>query len=150
MTWRGPRALSTRRYVDRYRGSSLIRNTSPVEPYSMHMPRILWWSQGGLASYERGTPVRSPEPNTRGHPGKYSRCWFRRRAVTLIVLGVVGNKDRNPQRVAYRGTGLSILLSARYPGSPVAGRACLGSLYQLFGEHVKIFTCRVHQNTSSQ
>ena len=27
-----------------YRGTSLIRNSAPLEPYSMTMPRALWWS----------------------------------------------------------------------------------------------------------
>ena len=30
-----------------YRGTSLIRNRLPVEPYSRAMPRALWWSHGG-------------------------------------------------------------------------------------------------------
>jgi len=41
------------------RGTSLIRQTPPVGPYSRPMPsRALRWSYGGGAvSYERGTPV---------------------------------------------------------------------------------------------
>ena len=27
-----------------YRGTSLIRNSDPLEPFSRKMPRILWWS----------------------------------------------------------------------------------------------------------
>jgi len=30
-----------------YRGTSLIRNRSPLGPYSSHMHRDLWWSYGG-------------------------------------------------------------------------------------------------------
>jgi len=30
-----------------YRGTSLMRERSPLGPYSMHMPRALWWSYGG-------------------------------------------------------------------------------------------------------
>ena len=29
-----------------YRGTSLIRNSAPVGPYSRTIPRALWWSQG--------------------------------------------------------------------------------------------------------
>ena len=30
-----------------YSGTSLIRNSAPLEPYSRPMPKALWWSQGG-------------------------------------------------------------------------------------------------------
>jgi len=30
-----------------YRGTSLIRNSAPLGPYSRNMPRALWWSWGG-------------------------------------------------------------------------------------------------------
>ena len=30
--------------VPPYRGTSLIRNSSPLGPYSRLMPRALWWS----------------------------------------------------------------------------------------------------------
>ena len=30
-----------------YRGTSLIRNSAPLGPYSRTMPRALWWSEGG-------------------------------------------------------------------------------------------------------
>ena len=30
-----------------YRGTSLIRNSGRLEPYSRNMPRALWQSQGG-------------------------------------------------------------------------------------------------------
>ena len=45
-------------YGSRYRGTSLIRNSLPLGPYSRTMP----WPYGGLTrggalSYERGTPV---------------------------------------------------------------------------------------------
>ena len=29
------------------RDTSLIRHSTPLEPYSRTMPRALWWSQGG-------------------------------------------------------------------------------------------------------
>jgi hypothetical protein len=36
-----------------YRGSSLIRNSLPLGPYSRTMPRALWWSYSkGGCSYE--------------------------------------------------------------------------------------------------
>jgi len=31
-----------------YRGTSLIRNAPPIGPYSMPMPRALWWFWGGV------------------------------------------------------------------------------------------------------
>ena len=41
-----------------YRGTSLIRNTPLLGPYSRTVPRVLWWSKGGGAvSYKRGTPT---------------------------------------------------------------------------------------------
>ena len=44
-----------------YRGTSLIRNTPLLGPYSKTIPRGKWWSWGGGAvSHERGTPVDSP------------------------------------------------------------------------------------------
>ena len=30
-----------------YRGTSLSRNSPPIEPYSRTVPRALWWSYGG-------------------------------------------------------------------------------------------------------
>jgi hypothetical protein len=33
--------------VSDYRGTSLVRNSSPLGPYTRPMPRALWWSQGG-------------------------------------------------------------------------------------------------------
>ena len=33
--------------VSDYRGTSLIRNSAPLGPYSRTIPRVLWWSQGG-------------------------------------------------------------------------------------------------------
>jgi len=29
-----------------YRGTSLVRNSAPLGPYSKNEPRALWWSQG--------------------------------------------------------------------------------------------------------
>ena len=41
-----------------YRGTSLIRNTPLLGPYSRTIPGVLWWSWGGGAvSCERDTPV---------------------------------------------------------------------------------------------
>ena len=33
-----------RSHVNVYRGPSLIRNSTPLGPYSRNMPRALWWS----------------------------------------------------------------------------------------------------------
>ena len=30
-----------------YRGTSILRNSTPLGPYSRPMPRALWWSYGG-------------------------------------------------------------------------------------------------------
>ena len=61
------RALSTYRvhWVGKWtvrgtecRGTSLIRNSDPLGPYSRTIPTALRWSWwGGAVSYERGTPV---------------------------------------------------------------------------------------------
>ena len=41
-----------------YRGTSLIRDRTSLEPYSRTMPRDIWWSwRGGALSYEQGTPA---------------------------------------------------------------------------------------------
>ena len=43
------------------RGTSLIRNSSPLGPYSRTIPRALWWAWGGGAfSYERDAPSCIP------------------------------------------------------------------------------------------
>ena len=43
-----------------YRGTSLIRNSDPLGPYRMTMPRALRWPWGRVGlSYDRGTPVAS-------------------------------------------------------------------------------------------
>jgi len=34
-------------WASRYRGTSLIRNSTPPGPYSRTMPRVLWWPKGG-------------------------------------------------------------------------------------------------------
>ena len=34
-------------YILSYRGTSLIRNSPSLGPYSRTMPRALWWSLGG-------------------------------------------------------------------------------------------------------
>jgi len=42
-----------------YRGTSLIRNSPPLGPYSRTMSRVLWRSWGGGGSYERRSALRS-------------------------------------------------------------------------------------------
>ena len=45
-------------FLIQYRGTSLIRNSSVLGPYSRAVSRALWWPVGrGRGSYERGTPV---------------------------------------------------------------------------------------------
>ena len=39
------------------RGTSLVKNTPPVGPYSSPMPRVYGDPAGAGVSYERGTPV---------------------------------------------------------------------------------------------
>jgi len=54
-----------------YRGTSLIRNSAPLGPYSRTMSRALWSSWGdGAVSYERGTPVGFAvlQDGTSAHP----------------------------------------------------------------------------------
>jgi len=41
------RAHTCENCSNQYRGTSLIRNSAPVGPYSSPMPRDLWWSYGG-------------------------------------------------------------------------------------------------------
>jgi len=55
--WRG---CTTSTLVRGYRGTSLIRNSAPLGPYSATMPGALWTPRGGAVSYERGTPVLAP------------------------------------------------------------------------------------------
>ena len=40
-----------------YRGSSLIRNRSPLVPFIGSTPGVLGWSSGRVLSYELSTPV---------------------------------------------------------------------------------------------
>ena len=63
-TWNGMWArCRTQPSIHIYRGTSLIRNSNPLGPYSSNMPRALWWSQGaGAVSYQRGTPVHPIRP----------------------------------------------------------------------------------------
>ena len=43
-----------------YRGTSFIRNSAPLGPFSRTTQRALWWPYGGGGvSYEQGTPVPS-------------------------------------------------------------------------------------------
>jgi len=100
-----------------YRGTSLIRNTPLVGPYSRTIPRVIWWSflplsslpvphaaplsarlQGYLAheggdSYERGTPVGTSTAGTLTPP---------RTAVASFLLDPIQGylahkKTRTPQ-----------------------------------------------------
>ena len=69
------------------RGTSFIRNTPPLGPYSRTKPRVLWWSLGGGAvSYERGT-----------HPPGRRRTW--RASVKLEGWGHFhdGTKSTGPE-----------------------------------------------------
>ena len=53
----GEKGVRTRR-IQRYRGTSLIRNRPLLGPFSRAMPGALWWSLGGGAVFhEPGTPV---------------------------------------------------------------------------------------------
>ena len=40
-----------------YRGTSLIRNSAPLELYRRKMPRNLWWSLGGGLSLMSEVPL---------------------------------------------------------------------------------------------
>ena len=52
-----------------YRGTSLLRNNPSLGCYSRLMPRALWWSYGGVVSYERGTLVpASATESPASHP----------------------------------------------------------------------------------
>ena len=42
------------------RGTSLIRNSAPLAPYSRNMPRALWWSWGGLLFLMSEVPLYPP------------------------------------------------------------------------------------------
>ena len=47
---------------ERYRDTSLMKNTPLLGPYRRTIPRVLWWSLGGAAvSYERSTSVGAAE-----------------------------------------------------------------------------------------
>ena len=52
-----------------YRGTSLIRNRLPIEPYRRAMPWALWWSKG-----EGRFLLREVLLYTRSPPGSFS--WF--------------------------------------------------------------------------
>ena len=43
--------------VTRVRGTSLIRNSAPLGPYSRPMPRALWWSYGGVGAFMSEVPL---------------------------------------------------------------------------------------------
>jgi len=40
----GKNSVVYKRSPPLYRGTSLIRNTPLLEPYSRTMPRVIWWS----------------------------------------------------------------------------------------------------------
>ena len=48
-----------------YRGTSLIRNTSPVGPYSSPLPRDLWGSLGAAAASYEQVSLYAPPPRLR-------------------------------------------------------------------------------------
>ena len=52
-----PPRSSHRREKAAYRGTSLIRNSPPLGPYSRYMPRALWWSQGGCIFFVSEVPL---------------------------------------------------------------------------------------------
>jgi len=43
-----------------YMGTSLIRNTPHLGPYSRTIPRILWWSKGARLFLMSEVPLYSP------------------------------------------------------------------------------------------
>jgi len=43
-----------------YRGTSLIRNTPLLEPYSRTIPRVIWWSWGGGLFLMSEVPLQGP------------------------------------------------------------------------------------------
>jgi len=44
----------------KYKGTSLIRNSAPLGPYSGTMPRALWWSWGGWLLLISEVPLYPP------------------------------------------------------------------------------------------
>ena len=58
-------AKTSRRNVTNYRGTSLVRNSAPLAPYSRTMPRALWWSQGGGLFLMSEVPSRDCPDSTR-------------------------------------------------------------------------------------
>ena len=66
--------LSDQRAINRPPWSE-TKNRHPVGPYSRTMPKLLWWSLGGVAvSYERGTPVLFDPPDRRLATAPAERC----------------------------------------------------------------------------
>ena len=52
-----------------YRGTSLIINSAPLEPYSRTMHKFLWWFYGeGAVFCVRGTPVNAYPSTSDPHP----------------------------------------------------------------------------------
>ena len=51
-----------------YRGTSLIRDSPLLGPYSRPMPRAPWWSQGGGQFLASKLPLYSPEGLFVGNP----------------------------------------------------------------------------------
>ena len=71
------------------RGTSLMRNSAPLGPYSRTMPRAPRWSYGGGAVfYERGNPV--PGSVLRAH--LLQGVWY----VQVVKLAVMASLRSNP------------------------------------------------------
>ena len=69
-----------------YRGTSLIRNTPLLGPYSGPITRVVWWSYGGGAgSYERGTPVQQEDAPP-------SKAWIEVLNVSFSLQGYLAHK----------------------------------------------------------
>ena len=51
-----PWSVAGVRTLSEYRGTSLIRNSAPLGPYSGNMPRALWCSQGWELFLMSGVP----------------------------------------------------------------------------------------------
>ena len=58
--WFGKCVHSRSATLPHYRGTSLIRNTPPVGPYSSLMPRALRWSWGGRQFLVSEVPLYQP------------------------------------------------------------------------------------------
>ena len=47
-----------RNLAGEYRGTSLMRNSAPLGPYSRTMRRALWWSEGGVLFLMSEVPLQ--------------------------------------------------------------------------------------------